>query len=715
MKKKLLLFSLMISLLFCLCVISVSAETIIYEGEEIELVNNLGDPSWYTGTTANKIQDKESIVILKDENGNMTAYPSYYMLRYFIDGSTVYVAWANDKGVDYSFINEKATKNYTSGSVIYIEFPEGITACNYVNIWGKSEANVAEVVLPDSVTSMGYSAFEGAKSLKKVTLSKNLRIIDQFAFYSATNLETVIFPEGCALTTISTACFENCSKLSSVNLENCQSLITLGDRTFNGCTAIDRLSLPNSITTIGSQALNNLGDFELASDYLPTSLTSIGSYFLAYCKLENDVIYFPASFSSLSASYCFLGFTPKTSLTLVFLGEMTTVNLTSSSLATYIGTGSKQPLKLVFAQNQFSDLNNEIVTLVEVNGQKGFIGQSADGNPLYTKGTGTLSVKFDNESTYNLTGLGNDANGNTVYAVGSSASEIIFCGGDTVEISYTIRCNHTDKGWYRFHTTPLAYDVEGHKTADVHYNNREIQEGNCGYDEMVTNTCVICELQSIVVGEKATGKHIYTDDHNCETALVCETCEMILSEALTHNIKTIIAYASGYSASGLKSVACHNEGCNHTVSSSETDALFTFLGYSAAEYGDGGMSIGYKVNNEAINEYKSATGKEFSYGLFVAIKEKIGSNDIFDENGAAQGGVFAADITACTFDIFNLKVVGFNEDQTDTKFAIGAYTKSTLNGTTEYSYMQGKEPLTGDKYFFVSYNDVCKIVLEEKK
>ena len=66
MKKKLLMLALMLTLLVCAFAISVSAVTITYEGEEIELVNNLGDPSWYTGTVAEKITDKDSIVILKD-------------------------------------------------------------------------------------------------------------------------------------------------------------------------------------------------------------------------------------------------------------------------------------------------------------------------------------------------------------------------------------------------------------------------------------------------------------------------------------------------------------------------------------------------------------------------------------------------------------------------------------------------------------------------
>ena len=127
MKKKVLLFAMMIAILVCIFALSVSAETITYDGQEIELVNNLGDPSWYTGTTASKITDKESIVILKDAEGNMTAYPSYYLFRYMIEGSTVRVNWADQNGVDYSFINEKDTKNYQSGSIYYVELPYGIT------------------------------------------------------------------------------------------------------------------------------------------------------------------------------------------------------------------------------------------------------------------------------------------------------------------------------------------------------------------------------------------------------------------------------------------------------------------------------------------------------------------------------------------------------------------------------------------------------------
>ena len=564
MKKKILLIAMMVAILACIFVLSVSAEAITYEGQEIELVNNLGDPSWYTGDTASKIKDKESIVILKDTNGNLTAYPSYYVFRYLIEGSTVRVNWADQNGVDYSFINENDDKNYQAGSLYYVELPYGITFLTNANLWGdgKKEPNVVEFVFPDSVTLIQNNAFTQVSACKKITMSKNLKTIEMWSFYNSANLETVVFPKDCAVESIDKGTFNGCTRLANINLENCTSLKTLGDGVFQSCRAIDRLALPDSIETIGLQALYDLGEIELASDYLPKSLKNVGQYFLSGCKLKNNVLYFPQGFSSLDSRYSFIsGFEPETSLTLVFLGKMTNVNLSDTSLTTFLDYGSKKPLKLVFAQNEFSDLSGAVIPTVDFNGQKGFIAISKDGSPLYTNQEGTLTVNFENANYYNLTGLGNDANGNSIYLASGSPTEIIFCGGDNVEISYTIRCNHTDKGWYRFHTTSEVYDMSTHEIDGVHYNDRVYQQGNCGYDETTTNTCVICKLQSVVVVEKATGDHTYEDDFNCETALACEVCLKTLKEALAHDIKTTVLYEKGYTAKGLKTVACTNDGC----------------------------------------------------------------------------------------------------------------------------------------------------------
>ena len=719
MKKKILLIAMMVAILTCIFALSVSAETITYEGQEIELVNNLGDPSWYAGDTASKITDKESIVILKDTNGNLTAYPSYYVFRYLIEGSTVRVNWADQNGVDYSFINENDDKNYQAGSLYYVELPYGITLLTNANLWGdgKKEPNVVEFVFPDSVTLIQNNAFTQVSACKKITMSKNLKTIEMWSFYNSANLETIVFPKDCAVESIDKGTFSGCTRLANINLENCTSLKTLGDGAFQSCRAIDRFALPDSIETIGFQTLYDLGELELVSDYLPKNLKKVDQYFLSGCKLKNNVLYFPQGFTSFDSRYSFVGgFEPETSLTLVFLGKMTNVNLSDTSLTTFLDYGSKKPLKLVFAQNEFSDLSGAVVPTVDFNGQKGFVAISKDGSSLYTNQEGTLTVNFENTNYYNLTGLGNDANGNSIYLASGSPTEIIFCGGDNVEISYTIRCNHTDKGWYRFHTLSEVYDINAHEAEGVHYNDRVYQQGNCGYDEKITNTCVICKLQSIVVGEKATGDHTYEDDFNCETALSCEVCLKTLKEALAHDIKTTILYEKGYTAEGLKTVACQNEGCSHSEGEEKTNALFICQGYSTPENGDGGISIKYTVNGAAIAEYEEVTGIKLSYGMFATTKQAIGNSDIFDGEGNTVNGAVSLDVTKSGFAFIALKMVGFEtEESKKAEFAIGAYVVTTENGEKSYSYLQYGTPAENQKYCYITYNTITNQAEETKK
>ena len=194
---------------------------------------------------------------------------------------------------------------------------------------------------------------------------------------------------------------------------------------------------------------------------------------------------------------------------------------------------------------------------------------------------------------------------------------------------------------------------------------------------------------------------------------VCTRCEKIIyCENPAHNLEVSITYDS-YLASGVKKTRCLD--CDSEAKEVVALPLFTFRGFSAAEYADGGMSIGFNVNNEAISEYEQITGKTINYGVFAVLKDKIDDSDIFDGDGNAALGVIAADITDCGFNILNLKIVGFTSEQTYVKLAMGAYAKVTQNGTSEYTYMQGENPENGDKYFFASYNDIAAIVKSKEE
>ncbi|MBQ3590238.1 MAG: hypothetical protein II980_07320, partial [Clostridia bacterium] len=70
----------------------------------------------------------------------------------------------------------------------------------------------------------------------------------------------------------------------------------------------------------------------------------------------------------------------------------------------------------------------------------------------------------------------------------------------------------------------------------------------------------------------------------------------------------------------------------------------------------------------------------------------------------ATAGVINADLTSYSVDAFEIKIVGFAENQKDIKLSLGAYV--TEDGKT-YSYMQSDKAgeLIGS-YYAVTYNSV---------
>ena len=146
--------------------------------------------------------------------------------------------------------------------------------------------------------------------------------------------------------------------------------------------------------------------------------------------------------------------------------------------------------------------------------------------------------------------------------------------------------------------------------------------------------------------------------------------------------------------------------CGMALSTVEISALFTCVGYSVTEYGVGGITIGYTINNKAIEEYTAKTGKALKFGTFAVLKDTLGQNDIFANDGTKANGVISNDITERKFDLFDFRIGGFTQEYSDIKLAIGAYVAVTDGESTEYSYLQADKPDENEKYAFVSYNDL---------
>ena len=200
--------------------------------------------------------------------------------------------------------------------------------------------------------------------------------------------------------------------------------------------------------------------------------------------------------------------------------------------------------------------------------------------------------------------------------------------------------------------------------------------------------------------------HTVNEETANSCAGVCERCgTAIVNHTEKENLTTTVKYQDGYMAAGTKTVVCNNPGCTYEKTEG-VPALFTCLGYSAPENGNGGIVIGFSVNKVAVAEYENISKQTVSYGVFAVLKDTIGANDVFGKDGNASGGVVCADLTSYDFSVFELKIIGFADDQKDIKLAMGGYVAVTSENTTEYSYLQEGTPVNGEKYVFTSFNEI---------
>ena len=176
------------------------------------------------------------------------------------------------------------------------------------------------------------------------------------------------------------------------------------------------------------------------------------------------------------------------------------------------------------------------------------------------------------------------------------------------------------------------------------------------------------------------------------------------TDKIEHNYEIKdITYSNGYGKAGKITYECLD--C-HIIKEEIAPALIECLGYSMPEDGRGQIAIGFNINSEAIKEYEEITGKTLKYGAFAVAQEKLGTNDIFDENGTVANFAITAEITSYEFSSFELKITGFTDEYKDDKLALGAYVIATDKDGTEYSYIQHGEPKQNEKYVFTSYDEV---------
>ncbi|MBO7264440.1 MAG: leucine-rich repeat protein [Alistipes sp.] len=169
---------------------------------------------------------------------------------------------------DYAFVWYSSLTSVTIGDSV-------TTIGNYAFDWCSS---LTSVTIPDSVTTIGSSAFSSCSSLTSVTIPDSVTTIGSSAFSSCSRLTSVTIPD--SVTSIGSWAFRDCSSLTSITIPD--SVTTIGEGAFFACSSLTSVTIGDSVTTIGDGAF--LGCGSLTSVTIPDSVTSIGSWAFQDCS-----------------------------------------------------------------------------------------------------------------------------------------------------------------------------------------------------------------------------------------------------------------------------------------------------------------------------------------------------------------------------------------------------------------------------------------------
>lgn len=177
---------------------------------------------------------------------------------------------------------------YNCGSLTSIVVENGNTIydsrgnCNAIILTEKNQIvkGCQNTVIPNSVTSIGSSAFKYCTGLTSITIPNSVTSISEFAFEGCSGLSSIVVVSGNVIYDSREDCNAIIETATNTLVAGCKNTVipntvtSIGISAFEGCTSLTSITIPNSVTSIEKYAFDRCTG--LTSIIIPANVTVIG-------------------------------------------------------------------------------------------------------------------------------------------------------------------------------------------------------------------------------------------------------------------------------------------------------------------------------------------------------------------------------------------------------------------------------------------------------